>query len=103
MRYVADETPADPGNGGSLVAGDVSTPSRGAAVPPASWTVAAVRAAIALVLSVVVFIVVPDRAIAKLSPHLSPRLLDTIVVAWITVVFLVMCWAFVRLQRGRGR
>jgi hypothetical protein len=83
------------------VAGDVSASSRGAAVPAVSWTVAAIRAAITLVLSVVVFIVVPDRAIAKLSPHLSLHLLDTIVVAWITVSFLVLCWAFVRLQRGR--
>jgi hypothetical protein len=83
------------------VAGGMIAPRSRAATPAVSWTVAAIRAAIALVLSVVVFILVPDRAIAKLSPHLSLHLLDTLVVVWITVFFLVMCWAFVRLQRGR--
>jgi peptide/nickel transport system permease protein len=58
---------------------------------------------LAIVLSVVIFIVIPDRAFTYLSKHVVPLARDAILLTWMVVVFFAMCWLFVRLQSGRRR
>jgi hypothetical protein len=67
-----------------------------------SWAVAVVRAAVVLIASVVVFVVVPDRALAYLSLHVAPGVRDLLVTLWIAVAFVVMAAVFVRMQRRRA-
>jgi hypothetical protein len=62
------------------------------------WDRAALWALVLVVLSVLVFIVIPDRAITYLSKHVAPTARDLVIVTWIAVAFLAMCWVFVRLQ-----
>jgi hypothetical protein len=76
------------------------------AIPPRSsaderWDGAALRGLAAVVLSLIMFIVIPDRLVTYLSRHVIPAARDLIVLAWVTFAFLCMCWAFVRLQGGR--
>jgi hypothetical protein len=66
-----------------------------------SWAAAAVRATIVLIASVVVFIVVPDRALAYLSLHVAPGVRDLLVTLWIVVAFVAVARLFVRVQRRR--
>jgi hypothetical protein len=66
-----------------------------------SWAAAAVRATIVLFASVVVFIVVPDRALAYLSLHVAPGVRDLLVTLWIVVAFVAVARLFVRVQRRR--
>jgi hypothetical protein len=66
-----------------------------------SWGAAIVRGAILLVASVVVFMIVPDRALAYLSLHVAPHVRDLLVTAWIVVAFVGVAVLFVRLQ-ARG-
>jgi hypothetical protein len=65
------------------------------------WDGAALRALAAVVLSLLMFIVIPDRVVTYLSRHVVPTARDLIVLAWVTFAFLFMCWAFVRLQGRR--
>lgn len=53
------------------------------------------------VVAVLGFLVVPDRLLSFLATRLSPGPRDAAVVTWVTVVFVLICWAFVALQRGR--
>jgi hypothetical protein len=66
------------------------------------WDGAALRALAAVLLSLLMFIVIPDRIVTYLSRHVVPAARDLIVLAWVTFAFLFMCWAFVRLQGRRN-
>ena len=66
-----------------------------------TWGEGLVRAAVLLVVSVVVFLVVPDRLIAWLSLHVAPRLRDLLVTLWTVAAFVGVAYLFVRLQRDR--
>ena len=59
------------------------------------------RAAIVLVVAVVLFLVVPDRLLAYLSLHLVPLWRDLAMLAYTAWAFLLACAVFVRLQRAR--
>jgi hypothetical protein len=72
-------------------------------IPAESWVGAAWRASVAIVLSVVIFIVIPDRAFTYLSKHVVPLARDAILLTWMVIAFFAMCWLFVRLQSGRRR
>ena len=65
------------------------------------WGGAALRALAVVVLSLIMFVVIPDRVVTYLSRHVVPTARDLIVLAWVTFAFLFMCWAFVRLQGRR--
>ena len=56
------------------------------------------RAAIVLVVAVVLFLVVPDRLLAYLSLHLVPLWRDLAMLAYTAFAFLLACAVFVRLQ-----
>jgi hypothetical protein len=66
-----------------------------------TWGEATLRAAVLMLASVVVFLIVPDRLIAYLSLHVAPRIRDLLVTVWILVALVFMFYLFVRLQRGR--
>ncbi|HEX3300624.1 MAG TPA: hypothetical protein VHW68_10995 [Actinomycetota bacterium] len=66
------------------------------------WGRAIVRAAIVLVVAVVLFLIVPDRLLAYLSLHLVPLWRDLAMLAYTAVAFLVGCVVFVRLQGTRA-
>jgi hypothetical protein len=65
------------------------------------WDGAVLRGLAAVFLSLILFIVIPDRLVTYLSRHVVPAARDLIVLAWVTFAFLLMCWAFVRLQGRR--
>jgi hypothetical protein len=65
------------------------------------WGSAFIRAAIVLVISVVLFVVVPDRLLAYLSLHLVPLWRDLAMLAYTAAAFVVGCLIFVRLQGVR--
>jgi hypothetical protein len=67
-----------------------------------TWPVATIRAAIVLVASVVMFVVVPDRLLGYLSTRIVPEWRDFLMLLYSGVAFVVGCWLFVRLQRGRS-
>jgi hypothetical protein len=54
-----------------------------------------------LVASFLALVIVPDRLLAFLSPRITPASRDLLVVAWVTVAFVALCWLFVAIQRGR--
>ncbi len=56
------------------------------------------RAAILLVVTVALFVVVPDRLLAYLSLHLVPLWRDIAMLAYTAVAFVAGCVVFVRLQ-----
>ncbi len=62
------------------------------------WASAFMRAAILLVVTVALFVVVPDRLLAYLSLHLVPLWRDLAMLAYTAVAFVVGCIVFVRLQ-----
>jgi hypothetical protein len=68
-----------------------------------SWIEPTVRAAIMLVVSWIVLLVVPNRLLGYLSVHLVPTWRDLLMVVWWVVAFVFACWLFVRLQRGEQR
>jgi hypothetical protein len=63
------------------------------------WTVATVRAALMLVASILLFVLIPDRLLAYISTRIVPRWRDLLMVVYMTVAFVFACWLFVRLQR----
>jgi hypothetical protein len=65
------------------------------------WWSAIARAAIVLVVSVVLFVIVPDRLLAYLSLHLVPLWRDFAMLAYTGIAFVVGCIVFVRLQGVR--
>jgi hypothetical protein len=66
------------------------------------WGSAIGRAAIVLVASVVLFVVVPDRLLAYLSLHLVPLWRDLAMLTYTAVAFVAGCIVFVRLQGARS-
>ncbi len=62
------------------------------------WGSAFMRAAILLVVTVALFVVVPDRLLAYLSLHLVPLWRDIAMLAYTAVAFVAGCVVFVRLQ-----
>ena len=59
---------------------------------------ASVRAVVVLVVSVIVFVLVPDRLLAYLTLHLVPFWRDALMLAYTAVAFLAGCIVFVWLQ-----
>jgi hypothetical protein len=66
-----------------------------------TWLVASVRAAVVLVASVVLLVVIPDRLLAYLSTRIVPGWRDFLMLLYWGAAFVVECWLFVRLQRRR--
>jgi hypothetical protein len=66
------------------------------------WGSAIVRAAILLIVAVVLFVIVPDRLLAYLSLHLVPLWRDLVMLAYAAVAFVAGCAVFVRLQGVRA-
>ncbi len=66
------------------------------------WGSAIVRAAVVLIVAVVLFVIVPDRLLAYLSLHLVPLWRDLAMLAYTAVAFIVGCAVFVRLQGARA-
>jgi hypothetical protein len=75
----------------------------GPAAPSMTWSVASGRAAVMLLASVLLLVVVPDRLLAYLSTRIVPGWRDFLMVLYIAAAFVVTCWLFVRLQRERHR
>ena len=69
---------------------------------PDGWGSALARAAVVVVLSIIGFVLVPNRLVAYLSLHAVPRTRDALLLIWMAVVFAFMSWLFVRLQVRRG-
>jgi hypothetical protein len=67
-----------------------------------SWGWAIARAAVAIVISLALFVLVPDRLLAYLSLHLVPVWRDLVMVVYVAIAFVVGCIAFVWLQRVRS-
>lgn len=67
------------------------------------WSRASVKAGIVLAGAVIALAIVPDRLVASLTLQVPPRLRDLIVLVWVAVSFVALCWALVAVQRGRGR
>ena len=88
-------TGAGPTDGGPIV-------KQGKAIEgSAGWGKAALTAVIMLVVSIVVFVIVPNQLLTYLSRHVVPRERDLIVATWWAVSFVACCWLFVRLQGKR--
>ncbi len=68
----------------------------------AGWGKAAITAVFMLVVSILVFVIVPNQLLTYLSRHVIPRQRDLIVATWWAVSFVACCWLFVRLQ-GKQR
>jgi hypothetical protein len=67
------------------------------------WLGAAIRAAVMLVVSVVVFALVPERLLTFLAIRVSPSVRDVLVVLWWVVALVATLVLFVRLQPRRTR
>jgi hypothetical protein len=67
------------------------------------WVGALVRAFVVLVASFLALVIVPNQLLAFLSPRVTPASRDLVVVAWVSVAFVGLCWLFLALQRGRRR
>jgi hypothetical protein len=66
-----------------------------------SWWSAAVRAAVIVVLSVVGFLLVPDRIVTYMSEHARPGVRDLATLAWVLAWFVALSWLVTGLQRRR--
>ena len=67
-----------------------------------SWLRAAGLAAVMLVASYLLYVLVPNNLLTYLSLHTSPRNRDLLVTLWWVVALGFGCWLFVRLQRTRA-
>ena len=67
-----------------------------------SWGRAIGLAAVVIVVSLALFVVVPDRLLAYLSVHIVPFWRDVLMLAYVAVAFVLGCLVFVRLQRVRA-
>ena len=67
-----------------------------------SWAVAGAKAALLLALSIVGFVLVPDRLLVFLSTRVAPHVRDLLVVAWVVVAFVVLALLFTRVQRWQS-
>ena len=68
-----------------------------------SWLRAVGLAAVMVVASYVLFVLIPNNLLAYLSTHTSPRNRDLLVSLWWVAALMFGCWLFVRLQRIRAR
>jgi hypothetical protein len=68
-----------------------------------SWIRATALAALMIVVSVVVFAVVPDRLLGYLTVRVAPNVRDLLVTLWWVVAFVGACFLFVRLQLAERR
>jgi hypothetical protein len=66
------------------------------------WGAASVRAVVVLVVSVIVFVLVPDRLLAYVTLHLVPFWRDVLMLAYAAAAFLAGCIVFVWLQGTRA-
>jgi hypothetical protein len=66
-----------------------------------TWGGAALRALGILVAAFVLFVLLPNQLLAYLSLHIVPRWRDFMMGVYLVGAFVVGCWMFVRLQRGR--
>lgn len=64
-----------------------------------TWRDATLRAGLILVLSLVGFMIVPDRLLAFLATRVEPTLRDALILLWNVVFFVVLAKVFVALQR----
>lgn len=64
------------------------------------WRSAALSAIVVLAISVIGFMIVPDRLLTFLSRHVAPRTRDAIVASWWLVFFVAMCVIFTAMQRA---
>jgi hypothetical protein len=67
-----------------------------------SLGVALLKAFVILLLAFVGFAIIPDRLVAYLSLHVTPRVRDSLVTLWVAVYFVFLTWLFVRLQPTSG-
>lgn len=67
-----------------------------------SWISAILGAAAMVLVSFLVFVLIPNSLLAYLTTRMTPTGRDLVVVAWWVFAFVVSCVVFVRLQR-RGR
>lgn len=68
-----------------------------------SWAREIGLAAVMLLASYLLFVLVPNNLLSYLSLHTAPRNRDLLVTLWWAVAFVFACWLFVRLQRARAR
>jgi hypothetical protein len=66
-----------------------------------TWWAAGARAAIMLVIAVLLFVVVPDRLLAYLSLHIVPFWRDVAMIFYMGLAFVAACVVFVRAQGVR--
>jgi hypothetical protein len=66
-----------------------------------TWRDATLRAGLILLLSLVGFMIVPDRLLAFLATRVEPTLRDALLVLWNVVFFVALAKVFVPLQ-GRA-
>lgn len=67
------------------------------------WGDALVRAALVLIASFVGFVIVPNWLVTYLATRAVPRTRDGLVVLWVVVFFVAMCYGFVALQQKREK
>jgi hypothetical protein len=67
-----------------------------------SWPRAFIAAAVMIVASFVLLVLVPNTLLGFLTTRVVPTWRDILVVAYWMVAFVVCCLLFVRLQRGRN-
>ena len=68
-----------------------------------SWLRAVGLAALMLLASYLLFVLVPNNLLSYLSLHASPRNRDLLVSLWWVLAFGFGCWLFVRLQQTKAR
>jgi len=64
-----------------------------------SWGAASLGAAAMILLSYLVFVLIPNMLLTYLTTRLTPTGRDLVVVGWWVLAFLLSCLVFVRLQR----
>jgi hypothetical protein len=65
-----------------------------------SWGAAILGAAGMLLLSFLLFVLIPNSLMGYLATRMTPNGRDLVVVAWWALAFPVSCVVFIRLQRG---
>jgi hypothetical protein len=76
-----------------------SEPERGGVPAREPWVHAFVTAAIMLVVSYVVFVLIPNNLLTYLTVHVNTRVRDLLILVWWVAALVFSCWLFVRLQR----
>ena len=68
-----------------------------------SWALAIGLAAVMLLTSYLVFVLIPNNLLAYLATRTVPFTRDLLVTLWWSGAFVASCWLFVRLQRQSGQ